>query len=83
VGLHWAWYALALVGVYRMTAVGFDAAVRRVVRIASLARDEHRSRARVPASPAAGHPVPTATAPTRGLPFDPGLAAPPHHLEER
>ncbi|GHB68156.1 hypothetical protein GCM10010377_68840 [Streptomyces viridiviolaceus] len=82
-GLHWAWYALALVGVYRMTAVGFDAAVRRVVRIASLARDEHRSRARVSAPPAAGHPVPPASASTAGLPFDPGLAAPPQHLEKR
>ncbi|MFG3552704.1 hypothetical protein [Streptomyces sp. NPDC047725] len=82
-GLHWAWYALALVGVYRMTAVGFDAAVRRVVRIASLARDEHRSRARVSAPPAAGHTAPEPAASTAGLPFDPGLTAPPQHLEER
>jgi hypothetical protein len=52
VGLHWAWYALALVGVYRMTAAGFEAVVRHIVRIASQASAEHRS-----ATPTAGPPV--------------------------
>lgn len=81
-GLHWAWYALALAGACRMTAVAFDAVVRRVVRIASLAREEHRLCARVPASPTTGHPVqPAALA--AGLPFDSGPTAPPHDLEER
>ncbi|KPH99468.1 hypothetical protein ACFWBS_53350 [Streptomyces mirabilis] len=46
-GLHWAWHALAVAGACRMTAVAFDAVVRRVVRTASLARDEHCSRVRV------------------------------------
>ncbi|WP_405933633.1 hypothetical protein [Streptomyces sp. NBC_00827] len=81
-GLHWAWYALAFVGACRMTAVGFDAVVRRVVHTASLARDEHRSRPRVSASPAAGHTVPPAALPA-GLYPDPGVTVPPHELEER
>lgn len=42
-GLHMAWYALALVGAYRMTALGFDAVVRRIVRIASQATAERRT----------------------------------------
>jgi hypothetical protein len=57
-----------------MTAVAFDAAVRRVVRIASLARDEHRSRACVfaphPVLPAGLHPVA-------------GTAVPPPAVEEQ
>ncbi|MGW1376283.1 hypothetical protein ACWD6P_18705 [Streptomyces sp. NPDC002446] len=40
-GHSWPWYALALVGVYRLTATGLDALVRRVVRTASQARAEH------------------------------------------
>ena len=73
-GLHWAWHALAVAGACRMTAVAFDAAVRRVVRIASLARDEHRSRVRVfappPALPAGLHP-------------HTGTAVPPPAVEEQ
>ncbi len=40
-GHSWPWYALALVGVHRLTATGLDALVRRVVRTASQARAEH------------------------------------------
>lgn len=40
-GLQMAWYVLAVVGAYRMTAVGFDAVVRRIVRLASQATAEH------------------------------------------
>ncbi|MEU9124007.1 hypothetical protein AB0C96_29785 [Streptomyces sp. NPDC048506] len=40
-GHSWPWYALALVGVYRLTATGLDALVRRVVRTASQARADH------------------------------------------
>ncbi|CAL9676746.1 hypothetical protein SUDANB176_07835 (plasmid) [Streptomyces sp. enrichment culture] len=81
-GLHWAWYALALVGAYRMTAAGLDAAVRRIVRTASLARDEHRHHARLSAPTAPAHPaVPTAQ--SMGLPFDPGLTAALQEQEER
>ncbi|MFH9225348.1 hypothetical protein [Streptomyces lydicus] len=47
----WPWYALALVGVYRLTATGLDALVRRVVRTASQARAEHRATARLTAVP--------------------------------
>ncbi|WP_405546486.1 hypothetical protein OG590_38970 (plasmid) [Streptomyces goshikiensis] len=32
--LHWTWYALAAVGVYRMITVCFEAVVRRTVSIA-------------------------------------------------
>jgi hypothetical protein len=74
VGLHWAWHTLAFVGACRMTAVAFDAVVRHVVRIASLARDEHRSRARVSAPPAA---LPAALHP------DTGIAVRPHTVEEQ
>lgn len=42
-GHPWTWYALALVGAYQLTAAGFDAIVRRVVRIASQAKSELRS----------------------------------------
>ncbi|MEV0981998.1 hypothetical protein [Streptomyces sp. NPDC049915] len=73
-GLHWAWHALAVAGACRMTAVAFDAAVRRVVRIASLARDEHRSRARVPAPP---FTLPAGLAPITGT------AVPPPAVEEQ
>ncbi|MBL1087807.1 MULTISPECIES: hypothetical protein [Streptomyces] len=48
---EWPWYALALVGAYRLTATGLDALVRRVVRAASQARAEHPS---APARPYAG-----------------------------
>ncbi len=71
-GLHWAWHALAVAGVCRMTAVAFDAVVRRVVRTASQARDEQHMRARVPvpppALPAGPHP-------------DTGIAVPPPAVE--
>lgn len=42
-GHSWPWYALALVGVYRLTATGLDALVRRVVRTATQARAEHHA----------------------------------------
>lgn len=71
-GLHWAWYALALVGVYRMTEAGLDAAVRRIVRTASLARDEHRHHARLSAPTAPAH-LAAPAAQSTGLPFDPGI----------
>lgn len=51
-GLNWAWYALALVGAYRMTAAGFEAVVRHTVRIASQASAEHRSAAPAAVPPA-------------------------------
>ncbi|WP_327310091.1 hypothetical protein OG730_43765 (plasmid) [Streptomyces sp. NBC_01298] len=38
--LHWTWYALAIVGVYRMITVCFEAVVRRTVRIAQESRSE-------------------------------------------
>ncbi|GAU70421.1 putative hypothetical protein [Streptomyces sp. NBRC 110611] len=40
-GHSWPWYALALLGVYRLTATGLDALVRHVVRTASQTRAEH------------------------------------------
>jgi hypothetical protein len=73
VGLHWAWHVLAVAGACRMTAVALDAVVRRVVRIASLARDEHRLRARIPAPP---------TTLPAGLRPHPGSAVPPPAVEE-
>ncbi|MGW0165974.1 hypothetical protein ACWDWT_12370 [Streptomyces sp. NPDC003343] len=73
-GLHWAWHALAVAGACRMTAVAFDAVVRRVVRIASLARDEHRSRARAFAPPTVLH---------AGLHPTAGTAVPPPAVEEQ
>ncbi|MDQ0994715.1 hypothetical protein QFZ74_005943 [Streptomyces sp. V3I7] len=73
-GLHWAWHVLAVAGVCRMTAVAFDAVVRRVVRIASLARDEHCSRARVFAPPPV---LPAGLRPTGGT------AVPPPAVEEQ
>ncbi|MGV9762078.1 hypothetical protein ACWDUC_40680 [Streptomyces tricolor] len=72
-GLNWAWYALAAAGAYRMTAVAFDAVVRRVVRTASQARDEQYMRARVsapPVLPAGPHP-------------QTGIAVPPPAVEEQ
>ncbi|MEU5211670.1 hypothetical protein [Streptomyces sp. NPDC020742] len=46
-GHAWPWYALALVGVYRLTATGLDALVRRVVRTVSqaCAEDHHAATA--------------------------------------
>ena len=73
-GLHWAWHALAIAGACRMTAVAFDAVVVRVVRIASLARDEHRLPARVLAPPPA---LPA------GLRPDTGTVVPPPTVEEQ
>lgn len=72
-GLHWAWHALALAGACRMTAVAFDAVVRRVVRTASQARDEQHMRARVSAPPA----LPAGPRP------DTGIAVPPPVVEEQ
>jgi hypothetical protein len=63
-----------VVGTCRITVVAFDAVVRRVVRTASLARDEHRSRACV----SAPHPALSAE-----LVPDPGTPAPPHTVEEK
>ncbi|MFE7951482.1 hypothetical protein [Streptomyces sp. NPDC057426] len=68
-GLHMAWYVLALVGAYRMTAVGFDAVVRRIVRIASQATAERRT---VPTPGVAARPA--ESVPYPGGP-DPGLRA--------
>ena len=81
-GLHWAWYALALVGAYRMTEAGLDAAVRRIVRTASLARDEHHHHARLSAPTAPAHLAAPAAQPT-GLPFDPGITITLQEQEER
>ncbi|MGW4517977.1 hypothetical protein ACWEO4_39910 [Streptomyces sp. NPDC004393] len=73
-GLHWAWHALAVAGACRMTAVAFDAVVRRVVRTASQARDEQHMRARVSAPPPA---LPAGPRP------DTGIAVPPPAVEEQ
>jgi hypothetical protein len=51
VGHTWPWYALALVSAYWLTSPGFDAAMRRVARIASQANAEHSSAARISAAP--------------------------------
>jgi hypothetical protein len=74
VGLHWAWHALAVAGACRMTAVACDAVVRRVVRTASLARDEHRLRA---------HDFAPSAAPPAGLHPHTATAVPPPAVEEQ
>lgn len=57
-GHTWPWYALALVGAYWLTSLGFDAVMRRVARLASQASAEHRSAARTSAAPVTDSPQP-------------------------
>ncbi|MFF8610981.1 hypothetical protein ACF06X_34310 [Streptomyces sp. NPDC015346] len=68
--LHWAWYALALVGVYRMIAVCFEAVVRRTVHIARQSAAESKTRPERSATQSNGAPfergLPPGTAPGEG-----------------
>ncbi|MFJ7423827.1 hypothetical protein ACIQXD_35315 [Streptomyces uncialis] len=68
---QWAWYALVLASVYRMTAADLAVAVQRTVRVASQTRVESHSVLRVtthriaaPAAQPTGRcPVPPVTYP--------------------
>ncbi|MET9438991.1 hypothetical protein [Streptomyces sp. NPDC006551] len=56
--LHWTWYALAIVGAYRMITVCFEAVVRRTIHIArqSTTAEPVTSPVRTPRGPIAPPP---------------------------